>query len=155
MRPGTTTCSYVGRMWLWDNWQKLLYFLQRAGMFVARHDATQSTMVFQHCTNNSKFYFKAFFWSRKYWISPFFRNKPKHSRSLKVIFFSVVDNETIFMWDEWYFPLGKPWGNLTLVNNYIQEQDHPLNEQFVMKKKVLANRLRNITQILSIYLIKN
>lgn len=73
LRPGTTTCSYVCRMWLWDKWQKLFYFLQIAEMFVPRHDVTPSTMVFQHCTDNNKFYFKAFFWSRKYLISPFFR----------------------------------------------------------------------------------
>lgn len=98
LRPGTTTSSYVCRMWLWDNWQKLLYFLQIAGMFVPRCDVTPSTMVFQHCTSNNKFYFKAFF-IQKILVSPSLRHKLKDRRSLKVIFFSVVDHETIFMWE--------------------------------------------------------
>lgn len=63
------------------------------------HGVTPSTMVFQHCTSNTKFYFEAFFRSNKYLISPFFRNKQKHRGRLKVIFFSVVDHEIIYMWE--------------------------------------------------------
>jgi len=42
----------------------------------------------------------------------------------------------------------------TLVTSYIREQDQPLNDSPVVEEKSLANKLRNVTQILRVYHIK-
>lgn len=128
LRPGTTTSSYVCRMWLWDNWQKLLYFLQMAGMFVPRCDVTPSTMVFQHCTSNNKFYFKAFFIKKIFSLSISQTQIKGQKKPESHIFLCSRPWNHFYVGDEWYFPPGKPYSNPTLVSNYTWEQDHPLKD---------------------------
>lgn len=128
LRHGTTTCSYVCRMWLWENWLKLLYFLQIAGMFVPRHDVTPSTMVFQCCTSNNKFYFKAFFDQENIWSFHFSETNWSTEEIWKSYFLCSRQWNHFYVGNKCYFPLGKPWGDFTLVSNYIWEQNHLLND---------------------------